>query len=96
MDAGGGVVGCDGMVVVRLRAIPSRGRRVIMLLERIFCELDALGDVVVHLINSDDQIVRFDQWVRSCPDMARVASYNVGRLNSAKIIGKVVDVTARC
>jgi hypothetical protein len=60
MDAGGDVVGGDGMVVVSLRAILSRGRRVTMLLESIFHELDAHGDVVVHLINSGDQIARFD------------------------------------
>jgi hypothetical protein len=85
MDAGGDVVGGDGMVVVSLRAILSRGRRVTMLLESFFRELDALGDVVVHLINSGDQIVQFDQWVRSCLDMARVASDKVRKMNSAKI-----------
>jgi hypothetical protein len=41
MDARGDVVGGDGMVVVSLRSIPSRGRRVTMLLESIFRELDA-------------------------------------------------------
>jgi hypothetical protein len=57
MDAGGDVVGGDGMVVLSLKAIPSRGRRVTMLLESVFHELDALSDVVVHLIHSGDQIV---------------------------------------
>jgi hypothetical protein len=57
MDAGGDVVGGDGMVVVSLKAIPSRGCRVTVLLEGVFRELDALGNVVVHLINSSDQII---------------------------------------
>jgi hypothetical protein len=67
-----------------------------MLLESVFRELNALGDVVVYLINSDDQIVRFEQWARICPDTARVTSDKVGKLNSAEIISKVVDVTAGC
>jgi hypothetical protein len=30
------------------------------------------------------------------PDMARVASDKIGKLNSAEIIGKVIDVAAGC
>jgi hypothetical protein len=90
MDDGGDVVGGDGMVVVSLKAIPSQGRRVTMLLESVFREFDALGDVVVHLIHSGDQIVRFDQWARSRPNMTRVASDKFGKLNSVEIIGKVL------
>jgi hypothetical protein len=96
IDAGGDIIGGDGMAMVSLRGILSQGRRVTMLLESIFHELDALGDVVIHLINSNDQIVRFDQWARSCPDMARVAFDKVGKLNSTEIIGKVVDIATRC
>jgi hypothetical protein len=54
MDAGGDVICGDGIVVVSLKAILSWECRVSMLLESVFRELDALGDVVIHLIKSGD------------------------------------------
>jgi hypothetical protein len=49
VDAGEDVAGGDRRMVRSLRVVPCRGHRV-RLMESGFCELDAFGDVVVHLV----------------------------------------------